>query len=42
MLLAKEAMNEPIDMFDLIARGPSNAEEALRIRAEEASTKVTV
>ena len=31
MLLAKEAMNEPIDMFDLIARGPSSAEEALRI-----------
>jgi fumarate hydratase class I len=31
MLLAKEAMNEPIDMFDLTARGPSNAEEALRL-----------
>ncbi|RWN23397.1 fumarate hydratase [Mesorhizobium sp.] len=31
MLLAKEAMNEPIDMSELIARGPSSAEEALRI-----------
>jgi fumarate hydratase class I len=35
MLLAKEAMNEPIDMFDLIARGPSSAEEALRIELYE-------
>ncbi|MER9770150.1 fumarate hydratase [Mesorhizobium sp. M0189] len=31
MLLAKEAMNEPIDMADLIARGARNAEEALRV-----------
>ena len=35
MLLAKEAMNEPIDMFDLIARGPTSAEEALRIELYE-------
>jgi fumarate hydratase, class I len=35
MLLAKEAMNDPIDMFDLIARGPSSAEEALRIELYE-------
>lgn len=35
MLLAKEAMNEPIDMSDLIANGPSNAEEALRIELYE-------
>ncbi|RWI83856.1 fumarate hydratase [Mesorhizobium sp.] len=31
MLLAKQAMNEPINMSELMARGPSNAEEALRI-----------
>lgn len=31
MLMAKEALNEPIDMFELIARGPSTAEEELRI-----------
>lgn len=35
MLLAKQAMNEPIDMSDLIARGPTNAEEALRIELYE-------
>ncbi|MEC9342820.1 MAG: fumarate hydratase, partial [Pseudomonadota bacterium] len=35
MLLAKEAMNAPIDMFDLIARGASSAEEALRIELYE-------
>lgn len=35
MLLAKEAMNEPIDMADLIARGASSAEEALRIELYE-------
>jgi fumarate hydratase class I len=35
MLLAKEAMNEPIDMSDLIARGPSSVEEALRIELYE-------
>ncbi|MDX8510143.1 fumarate hydratase [Mesorhizobium captivum] len=35
MLLAKEAMNEPIDMSDLVARGPSNAEEALRLQLYE-------
>ncbi|MEI9426180.1 fumarate hydratase [Mesorhizobium sp. Cs1299R1N3] len=35
MLLAKEAMNEPIDMSELIARGPSSAEEALRIELYE-------
>ncbi|MDX8535900.1 fumarate hydratase [Mesorhizobium sp. VK25A] len=35
MLLAKEAMNERIDMSELIARGPSSAEEALRIELYE-------
>lgn len=35
MLLAKEAMNDPIDMTDLIAKGASNAEEALRIELYE-------
>ncbi|MES0063505.1 fumarate hydratase [Mesorhizobium sp. M0041] len=35
MLLAKEAMNEPIDMSELIGKGPSNAEEALRIELYE-------
>lgn len=35
MLLAKEAMNEPIDMSELTARGPSSAEEALRIELYE-------
>jgi len=31
MLLAKEALMEPIDMQDLLARGPSNRAEELRI-----------
>jgi fumarate hydratase class I len=31
MLMAKEALNEPIDMFELLARGPSTPEEELRI-----------
>ncbi|TGV74100.1 fumarate hydratase, partial [Mesorhizobium sp. M00.F.Ca.ET.158.01.1.1] len=35
MLLAKEAMNEPIDMAELIARGASSAEEGLRIELYE-------
>ena len=35
MLLAKEAMNAPIDMAELLARGPSSAEEALRIELYE-------
>ncbi|MER9690211.1 fumarate hydratase [Mesorhizobium sp. M0139] len=35
MLMAKEAMNEPIDMAELTARGPSSAEEALRIELYE-------
>lgn len=30
MLVAKEAMNEPIDMSDLIARGPSSVPRAWR------------
>ncbi len=37
MLLAKEALMEPIDMQDLLARGPSNRLEELRI---ELYTKV--
>ncbi|MEI9414030.1 fumarate hydratase [Mesorhizobium sp. Cs1321R2N1] len=35
MLLAKEAMNEPIDMSELIARGPSSPAENLRIELYE-------
>jgi len=35
MLLAKEVLMEPIDMFDLLARGPSNKLEALRIELYE-------
>jgi fumarate hydratase, class I len=31
MLLAKEVLMEPIDMFDLLARGPANKLEELRI-----------
>ena len=31
MMLAKEALMEPIDMFDLLARGPANKLEELRI-----------
>ena len=31
MLMAKEVLNEPIDMFDLLSRGPAGPEEALRI-----------
>ncbi|MEX2481028.1 MAG: fumarate hydratase [Gammaproteobacteria bacterium] len=35
MVLAKEALMEPIDMPELIARGPANALEALRIELYE-------
>ncbi|MEI8718785.1 MULTISPECIES: fumarate hydratase [unclassified Mesorhizobium] len=35
MLLAKEAMNEPIDMAELIARGAISPEEGLRIELYE-------
>jgi fumarate hydratase, class I len=35
MLLAKEVLMEPIDMFDLLARGPANKLEALRIELYE-------
>jgi len=35
MLLAKEALMEPIDMSDLLARGPSNKLEELRIELYE-------
>lgn len=31
MLMAKEALNEPLDMADLLRRGPSNMSEELRI-----------
>ncbi|WP_371260168.1 fumarate hydratase [Shinella sp. SUS2] len=31
MLMAKEVLNEPIDMFDLLRRGPSSPEDALRV-----------
>jgi fumarate hydratase class I len=35
MILAKEALLEPIDMTDLLARGPSSKEEELRIELYE-------
>jgi fumarate hydratase class I len=35
VLLAKEALMEPIDMFDLLARGPQNKTEELRIELYE-------
>ena len=35
MLLAKEVLMEPIDMFDLLARGPQSKLEALRIELYE-------
>ncbi|MCZ7558820.1 MAG: fumarate hydratase [Burkholderiaceae bacterium] len=35
MLLAKESLMEPLDMFDLLARGPSNRLEELRIELYE-------
>jgi fumarate hydratase, class I len=35
MLLAKESLMEPIDMFDLLARGPQNKLEELRIELYE-------
>ncbi|GAB2892689.1 fumarate hydratase [Uliginosibacterium flavum] len=35
MLMAKEALMEPIDILDLIARGPSNRAEELRIELYE-------
>jgi fumarate hydratase class I len=35
MLLAKEALMEPIDMFDLLARGPNSKLEELRIELYE-------
>jgi fumarate hydratase class I len=35
MMLAKEVLMEPIDMFDLLARGPNNKLEELRIELYE-------
>lgn len=35
MLMAKEALNDAIDMADLIARGPSSPEEELRLELYE-------
>src|SRR5512147_1958059 len=35
MLMAKEVLMEPIDMFDLLARGPKNKLEELRIELYE-------
>ncbi len=35
MLMAKESLMDPIDMFDLLARGPSNRIEELRIELFE-------
>ncbi len=35
MLMAKESLMDPIDMFDLLARGPSNKVEEMRIELYE-------
>ena len=35
MIMAKESLMDPIDMFDLLARGPSNKLEELRIELYE-------
>jgi fumarate hydratase class I len=35
MLMAKEALMEPIDMYELLARGPSNKVEELRVELYE-------
>lgn len=35
MLMAKQALNEPLDMFELIARGPSSRAEELRLEIYE-------
>ncbi len=35
MLLAKQALNEPIDMFDLLRRGPANRTEELRLEIHD-------
>lgn len=35
MLMAKEALLEPIDMSDLLARGPASPEEELRVELHE-------
>jgi fumarate hydratase, class I len=35
MLMAKEVLMEPLDMFDLLARGPSNKLEEMRIELYE-------
>ncbi len=35
MLLAKEVLNEPIDMADLLRRGPANREEEMRVELYE-------
>ena len=34
-MMAKEALNEPLDMFDLIARGPASPLEELRLEIYE-------
>ena len=31
MIMAKEVLNEPLDMFDLLRRGPATRAEALRV-----------
>jgi fumarate hydratase class I len=35
MLMAKQALNEPLDIFDLLARGPSSRAEELRLEIYE-------
>src|SRR5204862_1144317 len=40
MLMAKEALMEPIDMHELLTRGPRDAHEALRIELYEAVNRL--
>ena len=42
MLMAKEALMEPIDMFDLLARGPANKLLIIDHKASRAHGKAEV
>ncbi len=41
-ILAKEALNDPIDIQDLIARGPKNADEELRLELYDKINKLGI
>ena len=41
-ILAKEALNDPIDIQELIARGPKNAEEELRLELYDKINKLGI